>query len=84
MTPAHSLKTTRSSDSAKYRRHQTYSDALENSFFSWTIPLWNSLSPSMVNTQSTEEFRVLLYLTKNSAKSFLFFLSKFQSEHSLV
>ena len=33
MTPAHSLKTTRSSHSAQYRRHQTYSDALKNSFF---------------------------------------------------
>ena len=33
MTPAHSLKTTRSSHSAQYRRHHTYSDALKNSFF---------------------------------------------------
>ena len=33
MTPAYSLKTTRSSHSAGYRRHQTYSDALNNSFF---------------------------------------------------
>ena len=33
MTPAHSLKTTRSSHSDQYRRHQTYSDALKNSFF---------------------------------------------------
>ena len=32
MTPAHSLKTTRSSHSAQYRRHQTNSDALKNSF----------------------------------------------------
>ena len=32
MTPAHSLKTTRSSHSAQYRRHQTYSNALKNSF----------------------------------------------------
>ena len=31
MTPAHSLKSTRSSHSAQYRRHQTYSDALKNS-----------------------------------------------------
>ena len=30
MTPAHSLKTTRSSHSAQYRRHKTYSDALKN------------------------------------------------------
>ena len=33
MTPAHSLKTTRSSHSAQYRTHQTYSDALKISFF---------------------------------------------------
>ena len=32
MTPAHSLKTTRSSHSAQYRRHQTYSYVLKNSF----------------------------------------------------
>ena len=32
LTPAHSSKTTRSSHSAQYRRHQTYSDALKNSF----------------------------------------------------
>ena len=60
MTPAHSLKTTRSSHSAQYRRHQTYSDALKNSFSPRTIPHWNSLSPSVANTQSTEEFRALL------------------------
>ena len=30
MTPAHRLKTTRSSHSAQYRRHQTYNDALKN------------------------------------------------------
>ena len=53
MTPAHSLKTTRSSHSAQYHRHQTYSDVLKNSFFPRTIPHWNSLSPSVANTQST-------------------------------
>ena len=30
MTPAHRLKTTRSSHSAQYHRHQTYNDALKN------------------------------------------------------
>ena len=60
MTPAHSLKTTRSSHSAQYRRHQTYSDALKNSFFPRTIPHWNSLPPFVANAQSTEEFRALL------------------------
>ena len=34
LTPAHSLKTTRSSHSARYCRYQTYIDALKNSFFS--------------------------------------------------
>ena len=33
LTPAHSLKSTRSSHSAQYCRYRTYSDALKNSFF---------------------------------------------------
>ena len=61
MTPAHSLKSSRSSHSAQYRRHQTYSDALNNSSPPpRTIPHWNSLPSSVVNIQSTEEFRALL------------------------
>ena len=32
LTPAHSLKSTRSSHSAQYCRYQTYSDALKNFF----------------------------------------------------
>ena len=61
MTPAHSLKTTRSSHSAQYRRHPTNSDALKNSFSPRTIPHWNSLSPSVAKTKSTEEsIRALL------------------------
>ena len=60
LTPTHSLKSTRSSHSAKYCRYQTYSDALKNSFFPQTIPQLNNLSPSVVNSQSTEEFRALL------------------------
>ena len=38
LTPAHSLKSTRASHSAQYCRYQTYSDALNNSFFPRTIP----------------------------------------------
>ena len=60
MTPAHRLETTRSSHSAHYRCHQTYSDALKNFLFPRTTPHWNSLSPSVANIQSTEEFRALL------------------------
>ena len=70
MTPAHSLKTTRSSHSAQYRRHQTYSDALNNSPPPRTIPHWNSLSPSMANTESKEEFRSLLIYSKTQLKVF--------------
>ena len=62
MTPAHSSKTTRSSHSAQYCRFQIYSNALKNSFprAPRTIPHWNSLSLSVANTQTTEEFRALL------------------------
>ena len=60
LTPAHSLKSTRASHSAQYCRYQTCSDALKNSFFSQTIPKWNGLSPLVVNSQTTEEFRALL------------------------
>ena len=83
LTPAHSLKSTRSSHSAQYCRYKTYSDALKNSFFPWTITQWNSLSPSVVNSQITEEFRALLILSKTQPKDLfcffvLFFSSKFQ------
>ena len=60
LTPAHSLKSTRASHSAQYCSYQTYSDALKNSFFPGTIPQWNGLSPLVVNSQTTEEFRALL------------------------
>ena len=60
MTPAHRLKTTRSSHSAQYRRHQTYNDALKNFLSPPNLLHFNSLSPSVANTQSTEEFRALL------------------------
>ena len=60
LTPARSLKSTSASHSAQNYRYQTYSDALKNSFFPCTIPQWNSLSPFVVNSQTTEEFGALL------------------------
>ena len=60
LTPACSLKSTRSSHNAQYCRYQTYSDALKNFFFPRTIPQWNSLSSSVVNSQTAEELRALL------------------------
>ena len=46
LTPAHSLKSTRACP--------------EELIFPRTIPQWNGLSPSVVNSQTTEEFRALL------------------------
>ena len=60
LTSDQSLKSTRASHSAQFCRYQTYSDALKNSFSRRTIPQWNGLSPSVVNSQTTEEFRALL------------------------
>ena len=69
---AHSLKTTRSSHSAQYRRHQTYSDALKNSFFPQTIGivcllLWQMPSPQRSLGHS-------LFKQKFSQKFLCFFL----------
>ena len=70
LTPARSLKSIRSSHSAQYCRYQTYSDALKNSFFPRTIPQWNSLSPSVVNSQTA-------HLFKKTAERFFFVLFLF-------
>ena len=77
LTPARSLKSTRSSHSAQYCRYQTYSDALKNSFFPelfhsgmfflvrWSIPrLLRSLGHSS-------------FSQKHSRKTFLVFLLLF-------
>ena len=59
MTPAHSSTATRPSHSAQYGRYQTYSDVQKNSFSRRIVPHWNSLSPSLANYQTTEEFSAL-------------------------
>ena len=60
LTPARSLKSTRSSHSAQYCRCRTCGGALGSSFFPRTVPQWSGLSPSVVNSQTAEEFRALL------------------------
>ena len=77
MTPAHSLKTTRSSHSAQYRRHQTYSDALKNSFSPLLfhigivcLHLWQMPSPQRSLGHS-------LFKQKFSQKFLCFFLCFF-------
>ena len=94
MTPAHSLKSTRSSHSAQYRRHQTYSDALKNFFspelfhigivclFLWQIPSpQRSLGHSLFKKKIQPKvfvFFVCVFLC------FFFILSKFPNLHSLM
>ena len=38
-------------------RDLAYSDALKNSFFPRTIPMWNSLPSSVVSSKTIEEFK---------------------------
>ena len=58
LTP--NLKRTMPSHDSKYTRYFAYSDALKNSFFPMTIPLWNSLASSVVSSKTTEEFKRLI------------------------
>ena len=50
LTPAPNLRSTRASHDSQYTRYMAYSDALKNSFFPRTIPLWNSFLSSVVST----------------------------------
>ena len=60
LTPAPNLQRTRASHDLQYTRYFAYSDALKNSFFPRTIPLWNSLPSSVVSSQTIEEFKGLI------------------------
>ena len=42
---------------SQYTRYFAYSDALKNSFFPRTIPMWNSLPSSVVSSKTIEEFK---------------------------
>ena len=42
---------------ARYYNFFAYSDALNNSFFPRTIPIWDSLPSSVVSTKTIEEFK---------------------------
>ena len=69
MTPAHRLKTTRSSHSAQYRRYQTYNDVLKNSphpppelfhigivcLLLWPIPSKRSLGHSLLKQKFSQK-----------------------------
>ena len=60
LTPAPNLRRTRASHESQYTRYFAYSDALKNSFFPRTIPMWNSLPSSVVSSKTIEEFRLLV------------------------
>ena len=60
LTPATRSVQTRAPHNCQYCRYQAYSDALQNSFFPRTIPKWNSLPSSVVDAQTTEEFKALI------------------------
>ena len=93
MTPAYNLKKTRSSHSDQYRRHQTYSDALKNSFspelfhigivclLLWPIPSpQRGLGHSLFKQKFSQKFLCFCVFCV-----VLFgILSKFPNLHSLV
>ena len=56
LTPSQRTRSTRSSHNSQYCRPQTYSDALNYSFFPRTFIHWNSLAQA----ETTEEFRALI------------------------
>ena len=60
LTLAPRLRSTRASHDLEYTRFMFYSDALKNSFFPRTIPLWNSLPSSVVASKTMEEFKALI------------------------
>ena len=57
LTPAPNLRRTRASHESQYTRYLAYSDALKNSFFPRTIPMWNSLPSSVVSSKTIEKFK---------------------------
>ena len=57
LTPASNLRRTRTSQESQYTRFLANSDALKNSFFSRTTPMWNILPSLVVSSKTIEEFK---------------------------
>ena len=57
LTLAPNLKRTRASHESQYTRYLAYRNALKNSFFPTTIPMWNSLPSSVVSSKTIEKFK---------------------------
>ena len=60
LTQAPNLRSTRASHDSQYARCMAYSDALKNSFFLRTIPLWNSLPSSVASSKTADDFNALI------------------------
>ena len=45
---------------SQYTRYLAYGDALKNSFFPRTFPLWNSLPSSVVSSKTTEDLVIFM------------------------
>ena len=58
--PAPNIRSTRASHKFQYTRYLAYSEALKNSFYPRTIPVWNSLPSSVVSSKTPEEFKALI------------------------
>ena len=59
-SPAPNTRSTRASHEFQYTRYLAYSEALKNSFFPRTIPVWNGLPSSVVSSKTPEEFKALI------------------------
>ena len=57
LTAAPNLRRTRASHESQNTWYLAYIDALKNSFFPRTIPMWNSLPSSVVSSKTIEEFK---------------------------
>ena len=74
----------------QYFSKQAFNESLN--FCNQTIPQWNGLSPSVVNSQTTEEFKGTPHLVKTQPKDFsclffclvLFCFFKIPNSHSLA
>ena len=60
LIPAPNIRSTRVPHEFQYTRYLAYSEALKNSFFPRTIPVWNSLPSSVVSSKTPEEFKALI------------------------
>ena len=60
LTPAPNIRSTSASHEFHYTRYLAYSEALKNSFFPRTIPVWKSLPSSVVSSKTPEEFKALI------------------------